>query len=98
MKVDEIFSAALVTYRLRNKEYGGAYDKHGKVMKAIFPEGVVLKTDKDFGRMALLEMIVGKIIRYSNGFPKKIGRAQFDSARDAGVYSFMLEEIDRTVK
>tara|TARA_R100000742_G_C4259604_1_gene77409 strand:+ start:427 stop:732 length:306 start_codon:yes stop_codon:yes gene_type:complete len=81
---------ALKTFEERGKSYGDSYNQVGKVMAVLFPNGVELKTEADFNRMGLLNMIVSKLTRYANQWEK----THKDSAHDMGVYSFILEAFD----
>ena len=63
-------------------------------MKVLFPNGIELKTIDDFNRMGLLNMIVSKLIRYSNQWETK----HKDSMHDLGVYCFMLESYDDSIR
>ena len=83
--MDEAFK----TFKQRNKEYGDNYLNHGKVMQALFPNGVKLETVEDYNRFGILNMMVAKFTRYCQGWPK----AHADSIHDLGVYSFMMESV-----
>jgi len=81
---------ALKTFKERNKEYGDNYIQHGSVMKALFPNGIELKTVEDYNRFGVINMIVAKLTRYSQNWPK----THQDSLHDLGVYAFILESLD----
>ena len=81
---------AFETFKTRNKEYGDNYLNHGRVMMALFPKGVNLKTIEDYNRFGIINMLVAKLTRYCQGWPK----AHQDSIHDLGVYAFMLESLD----
>ncbi len=83
----DILRKAAETYEERNEQYGDAFVVVGKVMEALMPEGVELKTEEDFRRFHLLEWSVGKLVRYAQNFDKG-GHA--DSVLDASVYLAML--------
>jgi hypothetical protein len=80
------------TYEERNKVYGDNYKNVGNVMKAMFPDGIKLETAEDFTRWHLLELKIVKLTRYANNF---LTGGHLDSIHDDGVYSFMLEAIDK---
>lgn len=86
----EHIAEALETFKERNKAYGDNYLTHGYVMKALFPDGVDLKTEKEYNRFGIVNMMVAKLTRYCQGWPT----AHQDSIHDLGVYSFMLESLD----
>jgi len=81
---------ALNTAKERGEQYGHSYLTHGEVVKVLFPEGIRLKTKKDFNRYGALNLIVTKLIRYCNSWDKP----HQDSIHDLGVYAFILETID----
>jgi hypothetical protein len=91
----DVLLSGAETYRERSKVYGGNYKEFGKVMLALFPNGVVLKTIEDHNRFHLFVQIVTKITRYANS-----GLTHIDSVHDAMVYSAMLEELtkENTIK
>ena len=61
---------ALDTFRERNKVYGDNYHQHGRVMMALFKEGVNLQTIEDYNRFGIVNMMVAKLTRYCQGWPK----------------------------
>ena len=82
---------ALDTYNERRAEYGPSELKFGKVMDALFPNGLILKSADDWSRVGILVQIVSKLTRYSHN----LAEPHLDSAHDLGVYAFMLEGFDR---
>lgn len=78
------------TYRDRNKSYGNNYKMFGKMMLGIFPDGVTLKSERDFTRFGVFVQMAAKFGRYGNSF--KTGHP--DSLDDLSVYSQMLLEVD----
>lgn len=93
MKISEIFENAIDTFNERNMTYGSSYKRHGEVMKSLFPHGLSLNTVDDFNRFGIFNMQVSKLMRYANSWNNN----HIDSTHDLGVYSFMLEEIDRKI-
>lgn len=81
---------ALETIKEKRKQYGDSYLKYGKVMMALFPNGIKTYDEEDFNRLGLLNMIVHKLVRYTNQWENK----HQDSIHDLGVYAFMLEALD----
>jgi len=81
---------ALETFKERNKTYGDNYLQHGKVMMALFPNGVELKTIEQHNRFGVVNMIVAKLTRYAQNWPA----GHLDSVHDLGVYAFILESLD----
>lgn len=76
-----------------DKDRESNYHKHGKVMFALFPNGIELKSVEDFNRYAILDMIVGKLTRYSNNFET----GHEDSLIDLSIYCQMLRELDLNI-
>lgn len=94
MKAIDCLENALTTIRERGAVYKDSYLVHGDVMKAIFPDGVQLKTAEDFARWGVLNMQVSKLVRYTQSW----SNPHIDSSHDLGVYSFIQEELDRAHK
>ena len=82
------------TFRERNKVYGDNYKTVGEVMVALFPKGVTLSTEKEWNRFGIVNMIVAKMTRYAENWPK----SHEDSVHDLGVYAFMLQSLDNEDK
>lgn len=89
--VPEILADAASTFEARNAAYGNAYAGIGRVLRAMWPDGLRIQGEEEFGRLALLIMCVGKMHRYASSF----ATGHIDSARDAAVYAAMLEELTR---
>jgi len=89
----ECIEEALKTFRERNQSYGDNYLQHGRVMSALFPDGINLKTVEDWNRFGVMNMVVAKLTRYSQKWPH-VDKGTIDSVHDMGVYSFMLESLD----
>ena len=89
MTPDKILEEAAMLFKNRNKEYGDSYKSFGSVVLALFPNGVTLKTAKDFSRWGVLNMMLSKIHRYSYNFKK----GHFDSLKDLSVYAAMLLDL-----
>jgi hypothetical protein len=90
-KFSEVMVGALETFKERNKVYKSCFNNHGEVMKALFPNGVTLKTVSDHVRFFFLTMIVGKLCRYAQNFTSG---GHEDSIHDLFIYSAMLETFD----
>ena len=91
LSVPEILKKASEVYESRNAEYDNAYIRHGKVLAALFNNGITLKTEEDFMRFGALSAIVGKLTRYCPNFEKG---GHEDSIFDAINFCAMLSEID----
>ena len=76
----------------RNSVYQDNWRKVGKVMEALYPDGITLRDQHDFNRHHILELMVVKLTRYTaveGGHP--------DSLDDLGVYAAILAEIDQEI-
>lgn len=82
-------NAALEIANERQPQYGSSYKQFHKQMNAFFPNGVELKTEKDFELYSHFQMCVVKLNRYAmninNGGHK-------DSAVDLINFAAMLSE------
>ena len=83
-----ILTDALETFKEREKTYGLNYLAIGKVMVILFPDGITLKTEDDHNKFHLFLQAQVKMTRQAN-----TGINHSDSARDACVYSAMLEGL-----
>ena len=92
MTAFEILDEAAKTFKERNALYKDNYKNSGNALLAIFPGRKLpaVKDEKDANRLILLQMALGKLMRYAYNF--ETGGHQ-DSARDASVYAAMLEEL-----
>lgn len=75
----------LATFKERNLLYGENYLALGRTMVAMFPDGIVLKTEEDFIKFHFLDWMLGKLTRYARN-----GCTHEDSILDASVYGAML--------
>lgn len=71
--------------------YGDNYMHVGKIMVGMFPNGVVVRTEEDFGRLHLFYHLVGKLTRYARQMP---GEGHDDSLDDIAVYAMLLRQFD----
>jgi hypothetical protein len=93
--VPEMLVALGDLYQKRNKLYKNNYKHFGKVMLGMFPDGLILKTEADFNRLAIFVQIASKMTRYGQQFADG---GHTDSLDDVAVYSQMLQEYDREIK
>ena len=87
----DFLKEAAETFKNKSKEYGNSYKNFGKIMMAYFPDGVKLKTEQDFTRFSILNIMISKTDRYCKNF---INGGHPDSLLDLSIYSTMLKEID----
>lgn len=89
--VPDLLRSAASLYEERNKTYGDNYKFYGKLLDALFPNGLAIPAG-DFdalNRLGIVHMIAAKLQRYCHN-PKRYHK---DSARDMTVYSTMLDEL-----
>lgn len=84
----DILQEAAATFRERNANYKDNAVNVGKVMEALFPNGVTLNSAADFHIWHLFELSIVKLTRFTNS-----GMSHSDSARDAAVYWAMIENL-----
>lgn len=81
------------TFKAKNEEYGDTYHQHGKIIMALFPDGVPAQEDEaDAIRFGILTMIVSKLCRYVVNYENG---GHEDSLNDLSIYAQMLAEVDR---
>lgn len=80
-------------YIERRGQYGDSEQGFGRVMDALFPEGLTIHGHEDWVRYGLFHQMVGKVSRYANNFSTG---GHSDSLRDIRVYSAMLQAEDET--
>jgi hypothetical protein len=90
--VPELLANLGQLYRERNPTYGDNYRHAGKVLRGMFPTGIMLRTEEEFNRFHLVVMMLSKISRYSRCV-RTGGHA--DSLDDLSVYAMMARECDR---
>jgi hypothetical protein len=82
----DILAATADLFRERNAVYKDNYKTVGKVMAALFPNGVQLKTEDDYNFWHLFELTIVKMTRFTNS-----GMRHVDSLHDMMVYVAMCE-------
>lgn len=87
----DILERAGATFRERNAVYKDNADNVGKVMAALFPDGVQIKTAADHKMYHLFELIIVKLTRFANS-----GLKHTDSIHDMAVYAAMCEVLAET--
>lgn len=84
----DVLEEAARTFRERNAVYKDNANVVGKVMVALFPNGVKLETAEDFHMWHLFELLIVKLTRFTNS-----GLTHQDSILDLTVYGAMLEPL-----
>lgn len=88
MNVPDLLRAMAQTYEERNAVYGDNFKNVGAVMMALFPTGIVLRTEEEFNSWHLFELMVVKLTRFANS-----RLSHCDSIHDAAVYAAMVESL-----
>lgn len=78
-------------YAERNAVYKDNYKMVGRIMEAMFPDGIELRTAEEFNRWHLFELAIVKLSRYAVQY--KSGGHQ-DSIEDMIVYLAMVAGLD----
>lgn len=97
MKTDELKSPAQIlvdgaeTYAIKSEEYGESFRCFTRVMVALFPEGVTIRTYEEWMRIQFFLLKVVKLTRYVQHINSG---GHHDSIHDDMVYSAMLEAVD----
>jgi len=86
MSVMDIFAKAIETFKEREAKYGDSRYSVAKILQILYPNGVHLDTEQDFLEFHIFQAVLGKIVRFVHSNDQ-------DSIHDAGVYSFILEDI-----
>lgn len=82
----DLMAAMARTFKERNAVYGNNAEVVGRVMAALFPNGVKLKTPKDFELWHLLELVIVKLTRFTQS-----ELTHEDSIHDLAIYAAMVE-------
>jgi len=83
-----ILEHAAMTFDDRNAKYRDNAVKVGRVMEALFPDGVNLNSADDFHIFHLFELMIVKLTRFVNS-----DLTHQDSIRDMIVYGAMVENL-----
>lgn len=89
--VPERLAAAAELFRDRDATYGSNFRSFGPVVEAMFPNGLTLKTARDWNRFGILLQVITKLSRYVASFHKG-GHA--DSLADITNYAAILSLLD----
>lgn len=89
----DILEEAGRTFRERNAVYKDNAEVVGKVMAALFPNGVKIRTAEDHKMYHLFELVIVKLTRFTQS-----GLTHTDSIHDLAVYAAMCENLALTHK
>lgn len=84
----DILQQAAATFMQRNAQYKDNAVNVGNVMKALFPNGVAIRSADDHHLYHLFELIVIKLTRFTNS-----GLTHQDSIHDLAIYAAMVETL-----
>ena len=94
-KAHDYLTESAAIHKQRGEVYGDGYKTFGKVVKALFPQGLYLTSEEDFNRYGVLTQIMSKLHRYCNNFA---AAGHEDSLIDLSTYSAMLNELDSELR
>ena len=89
----DILLDAAQTFEERQLIYNDNYLRLANAMVAMYPNGVLLSTQRDWARMYFFLSVMTKLSRYATNWGTGGHR---DSIHDAAVYAAMLEAYDGT--
>lgn len=93
IRADKVLQQMAKTFRIKNKTYGDNYLHYGKVMLALFPGGITLKTAYDHVLFHWISWKMGKFTRFV-----QTNLTHIDSIHDDAVYTAMIEAFIKTNK
>lgn len=94
-RVEDTLRRSIDLYQERNAVYKDNFRTVGRLMTALFPDGVQLTDGADFNRWHIFELIIVKLTRYVRNWREG---GHEDSIDDMIVYFGMLKELDREYK
>jgi hypothetical protein len=86
LRTPAILEEMAETFRERNAIYGDNWEAHSAVMRALFPNGIMLKDEFEVTMYGWVSIMVGKLTRFANA-----GFKHQDSIHDLAVYGAMCE-------
>lgn len=88
LRTDKTLLNMAKTFRAKNKRYGDNWEVVGRVFVALYPKGIVLKTEFDFILFHWLSWKIGKMTRFV-----QTKHTHVDSVHDDAVYTAMIETL-----
>jgi hypothetical protein len=76
----------------KRAEYGDHYLQGGASLLALFPKGIALQTERDFGRFKMIVYMLDKIHRYAVNL--KLPGGHGDSLDDLAIYAMLARDLD----
>ena len=86
----KVLEDAARTFADRNRVYSNNYERIGKTLAAMFPNGLTLNTAAEWSRMYFFMLLVAKMSRYATNWQT----GHHDSVHDMIVYAALLEAFD----
>jgi hypothetical protein len=95
----EILQKAKDLFDERSAQYGNNYERVGKIIEILFPEGVSLRNAKEIERFHIFQYLIAKISRYCYNYSdlEKHEETCEDSIFDLTVYCSILSSIDKEI-
>jgi hypothetical protein len=99
-KVIDIFMNREQLFIRKNENYGCSYIKTGEILAQIFQGSpITLQSPEDHAAYGIIVRKLDKIVRYCNlrftGEKDKVKEDISETIGDDGVYSFMLEGLEK---
>lgn len=93
---EQCLEAGLKTMQERAAQHGGThtFQMFSAVMQGLFPNGITANSKEDWEVLGLIQMIVHKLCRLSNGV--STGSWNPENPHDLGNYAFILESVMRS--
>jgi hypothetical protein len=88
--VEDVLREAATIFAERSATYRDNHERLAKMLAALFPDGIALKTAEDHARFLLLALELVKLTRYAVQWDS----GHNDSLQDAIVYLAMLAVRD----
>lgn len=79
------------TFVKNNRKYGDNWEVVGRVFKALYPNGIQLRSEYDFILFHWMSWKIGKLTRFV-----QTNHTHQDSIHDDAVYTAMLETLIKT--
>lgn len=92
--VTEFLRSSADIYAERNAVYKDNYKMVGRIMKAMFPDGIKLVTEEDHNKFHLFMLAIVKLSRYAVNYEK----GHEPSVEDLIVYMAMVQALDNEAK
>ncbi len=97
-RVTQRLRSTATRFKKKNRAHGEEYLKIGKILNAMFPEGLQIKGEHKFSEIVMLVSMLDKVLRGTNlRFKNSRQRVKDERVQgtldDLGVLSFMWAEL-----